>query len=130
VEEKRKINRKGEVFPLAIRHTESGKMPDIPWDQFESAADDILEPKGARIARTQHPTIGYFQQVSMTGRENCATNLASLSGSSRLTKTAQSLYEILLPLIAHFRDNKTGEPESQLDCLKEPSPTTRAFLNR
>ena len=74
-------------------------MPDISWDQFETAADDILEPECTRIARAHHPTIGQFQQVSMIGREFYATKLAPLSGSSRLTKTAQSLYQILCPLI-------------------------------
>ena len=74
-------------------------MPDIPWDQFETAADDILEPVGAWIARTHHPNIGYFQQVSMIGKESCATKLAPLLGSFRLTKTAQSLYQIFFPLI-------------------------------
>ena len=35
----------------------------------------------------------------MIGKEFCATKLAPLSGSSRLTKTAKSLYQIIRPLI-------------------------------
>jgi hypothetical protein len=62
-------------------------MPDFPRDQFKSAIDDILKSERTRIASTDDPTIGYFQQAAMIGRETCATELTPFFYCSRLTKT-------------------------------------------
>jgi len=78
MEEKREIDRQGEILPIGVGDRETGQRPRVTRDQFEATFDHILKSECTGVACTNDLLRRHFEEMPMLWGNANAAELALL----------------------------------------------------